>query len=189
MSKIVGVSEYYNEADNIPGLVESLANQSKSLELLIIIDDGSSDDSTEIYQKQLNDFGIDYILYTMPRKLRPDANLKGRAFSKVDILNNDWFDTQNYDYLMLIGADTRFPRTYIELGTKIMDRFPIFGVMAGRIHGEPGSPTPMGTGKIVRRNVLNQTRGRYWDLDPDSLWNLITIQMGLRMLIPKDLLV
>ena len=89
---------------------------------------------------------------------------------------------------MKVDADSRMPKTYIELCTKILDRFPIFGTMAGRIHGEPGSPTPMGTGKFVRWSVLKKTRGRYWDIDPDSLWNLFAIAMGYRMIIPKDLL-
>ncbi|MHA2150145.1 MAG: glycosyltransferase family 2 protein [Candidatus Thorarchaeota archaeon] len=189
MSKVLAVSEYYNEADNIPGLVENLSEQTKKPDLLVIIDDGSTDNSTDIYQKNLERVGLDSVLYTMPPKTKPDANLKGRAFTKVDILNSDWLDTSGYDYLLLIGADTLFPKTYIELCTKIMDRFPIFGTMAGRIHGEPGSDSPMGTGKIVRWSVVKKTRGRYWDLDPDSLWNLIAIDMGYQMLIPKDLLV
>lgn len=189
MSKVLAVAEYYNEADNIPGLVENLSQQTQTPDLLVLINDGSTDNSTEIFQKNLERVGLDSVLYTMPPKVKPDANLKGRAFTKVDILNSDWLDTNDFDYLMKIDADTLFPKTYIELSTKIMDKFPMFGVMAGRIHGEPGSDSPMGTGKIVRWSVVKQTRGRYWDLDPDSLWNLIAIEMGYRMLIPADLLV
>ncbi|MHA1864316.1 MAG: glycosyltransferase family A protein [Candidatus Thorarchaeota archaeon] len=189
MVKVLGVAEYYNEAQNIPGLVENLSQQTKKLDLLVIIDDGSSDNSTEIFQKNLDRVGMDYVYYSMPPKPKPDANLKGRAFTKVDHLNSDWLETSGYDYLLLIGADTRFPKTYTEICMKIMDRFPQFGTLAGRIHGEPGSPTPMGTGKIVRWDVVKKTRGRYWDIDPDSLWNLIAIETGYSMLIPKDLLV
>jgi len=189
MSKVLAVSEYYNEADNIPGLVKNLHEQTMKPDLYLLIDDGSTDNSTEIFQKNLDRIGFESILYTMPPKVKPDANLKGRVFTNVDILNNDWLDKNDYEYLLKIDADTRFPKTYIELSKKMMDRFPVFGTMAGRIHGEPGSPTPMGTGKMVRSNVLKKTRGRYWDLDPDSLWNLIALEMGCRMLIPKDLLV
>lgn len=189
MSKVLAISEYYNEADNIPELVENLSEQTQKPDLIIIIDDGSTDNSTELFQKYLENFGFESFLYTMPQKTKPDANLKGRAFSKVDLLNSDWLDSSEFDYLMLIGADTRFPKTYIELCTKIMDQFPTFGTMAGRIRGEPGGATPMGTGKIVRWSVVQRTRDRYWDLDPDSLWNLIAIEMGYRMLILKDLLV
>ncbi len=189
MSKVLAISEYYNEAENIPELVDNLSQQTQKPDLLLIIDDGSTDNSTELFQKNLERVGMDSVLYTMPPKAKPDANLKGRAFTKVDLLNSDWLDTADYDYLMLIGADTRFPKTYLEISTKIMDRFPMFGTMAGRIHGEPGSDSPMGTGKIVRWSVVKRTRDRYWDLDPDSLWNLIAIEMGYRMFIPKDLLV
>ena len=189
MSRVLAISEYYNEAENIPGLVDNLSMQTQKPDLILLIDDGSTDSSSELFQEHLELIGIDYKLYNMPPKSKPDANLKGRAFTKVDLLNSDWLDTADYDYLMLIGADTRFPKTYIELSTKIMDRFPMFGTMAGRIHGEPGSDSPMGTGKLVRWSVVKRTRGRYWDLDPDSLWNLIALEMGYRMLIPKDLLV
>jgi glycosyltransferase involved in cell wall biosynthesis len=189
MPRVLAVSEYYNEAKNIPELVENLAFQTKVPDLMLIIDDGSVDNSTELYEEGLKQHGIPYKHYSMPPKAKPTANLKGRAFSKVDILNNEWLEQNAFDYLMLIGADTRFPRTYIEMCTKIMDKFPRFGTMAGRIHGEPGMDSPMGTGKIVRWNVVKETRGRYWDLDPDSLWNLIAIEMGLEMLILKDLLV
>ncbi|MHA1965663.1 MAG: glycosyltransferase family A protein [Candidatus Thorarchaeota archaeon] len=189
MTKVLAVSEYYNEADNIPDLVENLSQQTKRPDLILIIDDGSVDNSTELFQEGLERYGFESILSKMPPKAKPDANLKGRAFSKVDILNSDWLDSSDFDYLLLIGADTRFPKTYIELSMKIMDKFPMFGTMAGRIHGEPGSPTPMGTGKMVRWSVVKKTRGRYWDIDPDSLWNLIAIEMGYRMLIPTDLLV
>lgn len=188
MSKVLVVSEYYNEVDNIPGLVGNLAEQTQKPNFVLLIDDGSNDDSTEVFQKHLKQVGLESTLYTMPPKIKPDANLKGRAYTKVDILNSDWLDNHDYDYLMKVDADSRMPKTYIELCTKILDRFPIFGTMAGRIHGEPGSPTPMGTGKFVRWSVLKKTRGRYWDIDPDSLWNLFAIAMGYRMIIPKDLL-
>ncbi|MFW9805151.1 MAG: glycosyltransferase [Candidatus Thorarchaeota archaeon] len=188
MSKVLVVSEYYNEADNIPGLVDNLAEQTQRPDLILLIDDGSNDDSTKLFEKHLQGVGLESILYTMPPKVKPDANLKGRAYTKVDILNTDWLDTNDYDYLLKVDADSRMPKTYIELGTKILDKFPIFGTMAGRIHGEPGSPTPMGTGKFVRWSVVKKTRGRYWDIDPDSLWNLIAIAMGYRMIIPKDML-
>ena len=189
MTKVLAVSEYYNEAENIPSLVKNLSQQTMKPDHIVIIDDGSTDDSTKIYQENLERYSLENTLYTMPPKAKPDANLKGRAFTKVDILNSDWLETSDYDYLMLIGADTLFPKTYIEICTKIMDHFPMFGTIAGRIHGESGSDTPMGTGKIVRWDVVKKTRGRYWDLDPDSLWNLIAIEMGYRMVIPKDLLV
>ena len=188
MVKVLAVTEYYNESDNIPGLVENLAAQTQAPDLWLIIDDGSTDKSTESFESNLKRFEIPYLVYRMPPKKKPNANLKGRAFTKVDILNSDWLESNRFDYLMLVGADTRFPRTYIELGTKVMEGFPEVGALAGRIHGEAGSDTPMGTGKIVRWEVVKETSGRYWDLDPDSLWNIVALNMGYRLVILKDLL-
>lgn len=188
MVKVLAVTEYYNEAENIPGLVENLSAQTHVPDLWLIIDDGSTDNSTETFERNLKRLEMPYLVYRMPSKAKPNANLKGRAFRRVDILNSDWLESSAFDYLMLVGADTRFPPTYIELGTKVMNRFPRIGALAGRIHGESGSDTPMGTGKIVRWEVVKETSGRYWDLDPDSLWNIIALNKGYRLLILKDLL-
>jgi len=189
VSRVLAVTEYYNEAENIPGLVKSLASQTQVPDLWLIIDDGSSDNSTDIFEMSLKEYNIPYLLYRMPPKAKPNANLKGRAFTKVDILNNEWVHEDKFDFLMLIGADTHFPPTYIELGTKIMKKLPMFGALGARIRNEPGSTTPMGTGKIVRWDIVKATSGRYWDLDPDSLWNMICINMGYRLLIILDLVI
>lgn len=188
MTKVLAISEYYNEAENIPGLALTLANQTTPPHLLIIIDDGSTDNSTELFEQHLKQYGIEYLLYQMPQKKKPNANLKGRAFQTIDILNNEWVESDEYNYLLLIGADTRFPSNYIEFGTKIMDRIQEVGAIGGRIRGEPGSETPMGTGKLVRWDIVKKTAGRYWDLDPDSLWNIIALNMGFKLLIIEDML-
>ena len=189
MTKVLAVTEFYNESENIPNLVKNMAEQTCVPDLWLIIDDGSSDNSTEIFEKNLRLYKIPYLLYQMPPKAKPSQNLKGRAFRKVDILNNEWVESDKFDYLVLTGGDSRFPPTYIELSTKVLDAFPNVGAMAGRIKGEPGSDTPMGAGKIVRWDVVKETSGLYWDLDPDSLWNVIALRMGYRLLILKDLLI
>lgn len=187
--KILAITEYYNEVENIPGLVKNLSSQTHVPDLWLIIDDGSSDNSTEVFIENLEKFNIPHLLYRMPPKSKPNANLKGRAFTKVDILNNEWVQQNKFDFLILIGADTRFPPTYIELSTKIMHKLPIFGALGARIRNEPGGSTPMGTGKIVCWDVVKATSGRYWDLDPDSLWNLIATNMGYKLLIILDLVI
>jgi glycosyltransferase involved in cell wall biosynthesis len=188
MTKVLAISEYYNEAENIPGLVQNLAAQSCKPELMIIIDDGSTDNSTEIFENYLKQYKIPYLLYQMPPKAKPNANLKGRAFQNIDILNNEWVESGEYDYLILIAPDTRLPQAYLEFGIKVMNQIPEVGAIGGRIVGESGSDTPMGTGKLVRWKVVKNTSGRYWDLDPDSLWNIIALNMNLRLLIIEDML-
>jgi glycosyltransferase involved in cell wall biosynthesis len=188
MAKILAVTEYYNEAKNIPGLVENMSAQSYPPDLWLIIDDGSTDNSTELFVKNLKKFGIPYLLYAVPPKAKPDLNLKGRAYRKVDILNNEWVDSDRFDFVILTGGDSRFTKFYTEIGVRVLQEFPEVGAMAGRAIEEPGTDTPMGGGKIVRWDVVRETKGRYWDLDPDSLLNIIALKMGYRLLILKDLL-
>jgi glycosyltransferase involved in cell wall biosynthesis len=187
MARVLAVTEYYNEAEYIPRLVENVALQTCVPKLWLLIDDGSTDNSTEIFIEHLMKRNIPYKHYRMPSKPLPDANLKGIAFQKVDILNNEWLDNDEFDYLVKIDADTQLPSHFIEVCGRVMDEFPEFGITAGRIRGELGHETPMGTGKVVSWNVLKHSANRYWDLDPDSLWNYFAIANGYRMLIIEDL--
>lgn len=187
MARVLAVTEYYNEAEYIPRLVENVAKQTCVPKLWLIIDDGSTDNSTEIFIEHLKKHDIPYRNYKMPPKPHPDANLKGIAYQNVDILNNEWLDNDEFDYLVKIDADTNLPSHFIEICVEVMDEFPEFAVTAGRIRGELGHETPMGTGKVVDWDVLKLTARRYWDLDPDSLWNYFAIVNGYKMLIIEDL--
>ncbi|MFX1263993.1 MAG: glycosyltransferase family A protein [Promethearchaeota archaeon] len=186
MSRVLAVTEFFNEADNIPSLVENVAAQTVPPDLWLVMDDGSTDDSRALFVDNLETHGIPYHVHSMPPKQKPDANKKGVAFQSVDLLNGEWIRSRNFDYLLKIDADTRLPRTYTEFGLGLLDRLGGIGAMAGKIHGEAGSETPMGTAKFVRWEVVSATAGRYWDLDPDSLWNFIALQLGLRLLVLED---
>jgi glycosyltransferase involved in cell wall biosynthesis len=186
MSRVLAVTEFFNEADNIPGLVKNIAAQTVPPHLWLVIDDGSTDDSRTLFVENLETHGIPHHVYSMPPKAKPDANKKGVAFQQVDLLNGEWIRSRNFDYLLKIDADTRFPRTYTEFGLGLLDRLPRIGAMAGKIHGEAGSETPMGTAKFVRWEVVSATAGRYWDLDPDSLWNFLAMKLGYKLLVLED---
>lgn len=187
--KIMAITEYYNERDNIESLVANMASQSMVPDLWLLIDDGSTDDSTDQFRDMLSEYPIPYQLVKMPPKESPDANRKGVAFQHVDMLNPTKGDEMGFDYLLKVDADTKMPERYIEFCVRLLERLPEVGVMAGRIRGEEGSETPMGTGKFVRREVARRTAGQYWDLDPDSLWNLKALSAGYELLVLEDVLV
>jgi len=186
MAKILAVTEYYNEAENIPGLVANVASQSLPPTHWLVIDDGSTDDSKSLFEKSLEKHPISYIVHRMPPKSRPDASKKGVAFRSIELLNTELVKSSGFDYLLKIDADTRLPTKYIEFGAKVMDSLRDIGAMAGKIHGELGSETPMGTAKFVRWDVVKATAGRYWDLDPDSLWNMVALKLGYKLVVLDD---
>lgn len=62
-------------------------------------------------------------------------------------LNDNWVNSEPFDHLLKIEADTILPRYYIEILSEIMNRMPKLGVAAGRIEGETGSDTPNGNRK------------------------------------------
>jgi glycosyltransferase involved in cell wall biosynthesis len=188
LSKILAVTEFYNEATNIPGLVESVSKQTTRPDAWLIINDGSTDASVAIFTEMLEKHNFSYILHEMPPKPTPDANMKGVAFQSIDVLNPDEQAKYKYDFVAKLDADSRLPVYYIEICLNIMNWFPEIGVMAGRIIGESGGAIPMGTGKIVRWNIIQATSRNYWDLDPDTLWNIKSVMHGYRLLIVEDLL-
>ena len=188
MSKILAVTEYYNEVKNIPGLVESVSQQTILPMKWLIINDGSKDNSTEIFIESLEAHDLSYELVEMPPKAKPDANLKGVAFQDIEILNPKLSSPSEFNFVIKLDADTRLPSYYTEFCQRVMEWFPEIGVMAGRIIGEKGGQIPMGTGKFVRWDVVRTTANNYWDLDPDTLWNIKSVMTGMRLLIVEDLL-
>lgn len=157
--------------------------------LWLLIDDGSTDDSTAWFRRELETESIPYMTFRMPRKSKPDANQKGVAFQKNAIMNTRKPGSEEYDYLVKVDADTRLPPYFIEFCSGVLDRFPGIGILAGRIRGEAGGATPMGTGKFVRWSIVKETSGNYWDLDPDSLWNIKSTELGYRNVIIEDLII
>lgn len=187
-TSLLAVTEYYNERENIEPLVDSMVRQTMTPDLWLLIDDGCTDGSMDIFVDELNQYSIPYKLVKMPPKEQPDANKKGVAFQNVDLLNSNQVEESEFDYLLKVDADTKMSNRYIEFGAKLLERLPEVGVMAGRIRGEEGSETPMGTGKFVRGEVARRAAGQYWDLDPDSLWNLKALSGGYQLLVLEDIL-
>jgi glycosyltransferase involved in cell wall biosynthesis len=155
--------------------------------LWLLIDDGSTDGSTECFRRELENGSIPFTIQRMPRKRKPNANRKGVAFQRSDILNEQKPEPDEYDYLVKVDADTRLPPYFVEFCSWVLDRFPSIGVLAGCLCGEVGGTTTMGTGKFVRWAIVRQTSGKFWDLDPDSLWNIKSARLGYRNVIIQDL--
>ena len=184
MTKILAVVEFYNERENIPSLVENIMAQSTRPDMWLLIDDGSTDWSLEIFCKELRKHYTMFVYERAPMKDHPDANAKGIAW-KVSRLNGGIFGDV-FDYLLKMDADTRLPEGYIERAVAIMEERPQVGCFSGQIENEPPRNSPCGTGKLVRWDVVRMTRYCYWDLDPDALWNIKAVVNDYRLLIGDD---
>lgn len=184
MVRILAVTEYYNEEDNISGLVDNVMAQSLVPECWILIDDGSTDNSSLVFMSKVQEYGLRYSIYRTEPKDKPTPNLKGVAWKNILELNTDyWIEKHPYDFLLKIDADTLLPRDYISRAAQIMMDDSTIGCFAAQIIGETIRKMPCGTGKLVRWNIIQSTRGKYWDLDPDTLWNIKAHLNGYKLII------
>jgi hypothetical protein len=91
MTRILLITQFYNEIDNIPELVENIMAQSVRPDTWLLIDDGSTDGSvfqfieklrehnaeyevTRMSWKKLREHNAEYEVTRMSWKFHPDAN-------------------------------------------------------------------------------------------------------------------
>lgn len=95
------VVAYYNEAAFLPGLLASLHAQTRPLDRLILVDNGSTDHSEGVCRRLLEKTSIrDVLFLTDPRPGKINALETGcRAI--------------NTEFVMFADADTRYPPHYV----------------------------------------------------------------------------
>ena len=123
--KYVAVCAAYNEEKFIANSLKSVLNQTIPPEILILSDDGSTDD-TQLIAK---DLGVMVLSDKRPRyKLRGINQVLALnvGISKASEIIRDW------DYLLKFDADTVIPENYVEYIIEKMEKYPILGICAGK---------------------------------------------------------
>ena len=127
--KYIAVCAAYNEEKFIAHTLKSVLNQTVPPEILIMSDDGSTDDTRLIAEK----LGV-----TVLSGKRPKYKLRGinqvlalnAGISKATEMVKDW------DYLLKFDADTIIPENYVEHLLKRMEKYPVLGICAGKPENE-----------------------------------------------------
>ena len=173
------VTNIYNEEEHIPRLIENIANQTLRPECWVWIDDGSTDKGLNVAIENAKRRGLPIATFQLPPKRMGKLDTIGRAWNKAHgyIINN-----LSADYLSVADVDTEFPLDYFERMVEFMNQNPEVGVSSGRIEGDPHEVlrVPMGLGKMVRWKIL-QSFNKYWDLAPDSFFNIKAQRLGYKM--------
>lgn len=178
------VTKYYNERKLLPQLIENIANQTLEPYCVVLIDDGSTDGSTEVGIETARKEDLEVEVVSMPQKDRGNLDTLGIAWNKAQPLLKKL--ARRVDYVATADVDTQFPQEYFEKGIKFLDSHPSVGVVSGQIAGEEKRHFPMFTGKIVRSQVI-QSIDKYWDISVDSFINIKAIKMGFDVKIMDDL--
>ena len=179
------VINIWNEENNIRRLFSSVLQQSKLPDLWIWIDDGSTDNSVAIIEEEAKKSTIPVKVLRAPRKPIGNYDTIGRAWNHV---LPHIKELEGFDYMMISDADCVFPLDYAEKMIGFMDENPIYGVASGQVRGELRHHMPMNAGKIIRWSVV-ESIDRFWDIVPDTFWNIRALSMGYKMANRRDVIV
>lgn len=131
---------FFNERDYLAATISSLAAQSVSL-TLILIDNGSTDDSAAIARAVCRDHGVDYLLITEPMPGKVAALRTGLGWVRTP-----WVAT--------CDADTLYPPQYLAAAEAILAKPDC--VVAGAYFVAPG--TDEETRQAAARSFLTVAR-------------------------------
>ena len=140
--KIIGIIPARNESDFLRKTLDGLKNQTLPLTRIILVNDGSTDDTADIAKK----FDVEIL------------NLKNRGFRATgepvlaEVINKGLKTIRENEcqYIMILGADHVLSSDYVSRIVKEMENNDLV-IASGIINGESQRDTsPRGSGRIVR---------------------------------------
>lgn len=183
------LTKFWNEADRLESLVDVIAAQTHHPVAWLLIDDGSTDNSGDLFHKSALAHEIPAMLYSMPKKIQGNLDTIGKAYTAALNHYRTHLDNLSPRYLMMVDVDTRLPPNYAKQMCEIMERNPDVGCMSGQIRGDKKrTKRPMGSGIIIRWPIV-QSIDKFWDVDADSFFSIRALNMGYRLMIRNDVLV
>jgi glycosyltransferase involved in cell wall biosynthesis len=171
-------TKFYNERNQLPGLIANIAAQIVKPMTFVFLDDGSQDSSADIAAKEATKHGLDFQVVSMPIKKKGNLDTLGRIWTKAQpILRNL---SKNVEYFATIDVDTTVEPSYFDDMINYLETCPSIGVVAGQAQHEPKRTFPMFSGKVFRSTILKKI-DKYWDISIDSFINVKALKMGYKL--------
>ena len=166
------LTKFWNETQRIPGLVETILKQEVGPDVWLLLDDGSTDGSLELFERLLQSSKITTLSVSMPKKAQGNLDTIGKVYQ---LAFDTWREhlTNNFrpSYLAMLDVDSRIPKKYFRMLSSILEQYPRVGAIAGQIKAEPERTVPQGSGKMVRWEIV-ECIDQFWDLDADAFLNI-----------------
>ncbi|MEM3061766.1 MAG: glycosyltransferase family A protein [Candidatus Bathyarchaeia archaeon] len=150
--KVVAIIIARNEEENIPKVIDSLKQQTIGLDKIIVVNDGSTDNTGEI-ARRMGCSVLDLAYHEESFLGRPELAERLNAGLKL-------IEKHNQDYVLKLDADHTIPKDYVERIIDRMEKNPKLVVASGCIKGEPYSEfDPRGSGRIIKASWLREEFG------------------------------
>lgn len=108
--KIAIVIPAYNEEEYLPLTLESIANQTRCPDRLVVVDDGSSDGTPVVCKSFSETFDFISFITNIKKEKRASGSKVVRAFN----LGLKQIELEDYDIIAKIDSDIGFPPDYFE---------------------------------------------------------------------------
>ena len=143
--KIASLTVARNEEKYLPSTINSLRNQTFPPDLIVVVNDGSIDNTGKI-ARQLGSVVIDLPFHEKSYAGTPEL-------AKIINVGLDHIKKTQipFDFVLIVGADHALPDNYLKEITHRMISNPKLVIASGRIEGEPyRETTPRGSGRVVQ---------------------------------------
>lgn len=127
--KYVIIMPAYNEERFIGAAIESIAAQTKLPELLLIVNDGSTDGTASV----IADYQRRYPWIRMVTNEKKEARAAGAKVIRAFYLGYNALGEIDYDFLVKLDADLSFPDDYFEHIAAMFAADPKLGIAGGTI--------------------------------------------------------
>ncbi len=194
--KYIMITPVKNEEDNLPVLINSIANQDLKPIIWVIVDDSSDDSSPSILE-----VASEKNSYIQVITLSAASNYDiGEHYAEVCSIGFkyaiDYCKEKliAYEYIALSDADMIYPKDYFSKLIAFLNDNPEYGIVSGRIlirteEGniyeekvtKVGDSFPRGTGRVWRKKTFEETKGYLIAKAPDTVSNILAHHKGWRL--------
>lgn len=172
MGRYFSIVTCRNSESEIEKAINSLLKQTIKPRYIIVVDDGSSDNTPNILNR-LKSKNDNIYLITNP-DLGYDIGRVVKNWNSAINLARD-FDLEKTDYHMISTDDTQYEEFYAEKIMRKMDEDKIIAISSGNYDNNTYA-TPHGAGRFVRNSFFNSVFGHY----PEKMgYESVILQMSL----------
>ncbi|MQG38374.1 MAG: glycosyltransferase [SAR202 cluster bacterium] len=176
-----------NEGKFIETVIDSVRQQSKPPLLWLIVDDGSSDNTSSILKKISDEFIYCSVLKTSKRDIGFEFGKKlAFGFNKLKTLANR--KIKEWDFIAKLDADCTLDSKYFEKIVEVMENDRKIGIMSGQLHEygkkkpDPCGPEPRGAATVYSKGCFEKIGGFSQTPSHESVESIMAKRFGFKTL-------